>query len=221
MYLWMCCSLICLGPPMSRTQWRNVFSSLSNVLHTSAAQQRLRTNTMTVYSFMSPSPVCRHFLSFLLIICFVLHLGIPLDVHALFLANISFFEQIWCLESQYWCSVDKKCKALPYIRRKWLPLSPSVRKLFPTLHHTVAAVIKIMPWPGRKAYYPLLCISEIHNKGEEKGSEAKSHFLKGCRTTCFFCVFVIQVGSQINWVNPIEQKWAPGSVRNQDYSKEI
>lgn len=62
------------------------------------------------------------------------------------------------------------------VKNELLHLALCVRKLFPTLHHTVAAVIKIMPWPGEKAYYTLLCISEICNKSEEKGTKAKSHF---------------------------------------------
>lgn len=46
------------------------------------------------------------------------------------------------------------------------------------LHNTVAAVIKIMPRPGPKAYYTPLCISQMYNKSGEKGTKAKSHFLK-------------------------------------------
>lgn len=34
-------------------------------------------------------------------------------------------------------------------------------------HHTVAAVIKIMPRLGPKAYYTLLSISEIYNESVE------------------------------------------------------
>lgn len=54
---------------------------------------------------------------------------------------------------------------------------------------------KKIPLPGHKAYYTLLCINQMRNKGKEKGVEAKSHFLRRILYQCVLCEFV---GSQIN-----------------------
>ena len=82
---------------------------------------------------------------------------------------------------------------------------PPLRKLmFSMQHHVVAAVIKTVPWPGieEKAYFVLLCFSDIYNERHREGKREK---LKSGALDCA----------------SVAQEWNPGSVGIQDHFTEI